>query len=416
MTIHVPDHMRRILDDIARREGLLKPRYAVSEGSQTGDNYLGVLYRVRVSDEESPAALELILKGMPSSARRREEMRVVVYFNNEYNVYRVALPALARFIASKGVDEALAHETAFPYAPRCFEATRGGPEGEDVLALQDMRPLGFIMHDRRQGMDEHLVRACLRALSLLHASSMAMEEQQPDKFAEVRAAVTETLFYADNPLLPMCQEMISKRTYEYINDRFPEGSDGYIKMKDFIDNYASRMCDCTRPYPKSGNAITHGDTWTNNLLFKHSKAGVPERTCLLDFQLTRYSSPVLDIVYLVYCCTCREMRDQHLDGLLREYHDMLAAHLKALGSDVRDLYPWETFQTQLRERAQFGLGMALMTVPMFLADAEELPDLDAQFESGKEMTDMFEFESKSAPERNKRLSDILQEMIDRGLL
>lgn len=72
------------------------------------------------------------------------------------------------------------------------------------------------------------------------------------------------------------------------------------------------------------------------------------------------------------------------------------------------------FQAQLKERGRFGIVMAVLTVPLFLADSEELPDLDAQFESGKDMGEMFAVESKSAPERNKRLSDALEDMIQRG--
>lgn len=58
--------------------------------------------------------------------------------------------------------------------------------------------------------------------------------------------------------------------------------------------------------------------------------------------------------------------------------------------------------------------MAIITVPLFLADTEEIPDLDAQFEEGKPIKDIFTVDSKSAPARNKRISDVLQEMIDRG--
>lgn len=82
---------------------------------------------------------------------------------------------------------------------------------------------------------------------------------------------------------------------------------------------------------------------TLRLLFA-SQAGVVEEACLLDFQLSRYAPPVLDLLYLVYSCTDRDMRDRHLDALMREYHDELSSALRRLGSDPEQVYPWQAMQ------------------------------------------------------------------------
>ncbi|XP_034256185.1 uncharacterized protein LOC117654109 isoform X2 [Thrips palmi] len=391
--------------------------YAVSAGSQAGDNYLGVLFRVVVTedgDEDKPG-LRLILKGMPLSAKRREQMQVGSFFDNEFHAYRTVLPALARFLADKAVDD-VKEPGLFPNTARCHEASSGGEEGQDTLVLEDMRPLGFTMHDRRVGLDEHHVRAVFKSLSFLHAASMAMEAQRPKDFAKIRNVVGEVLFDSNNAMLAQL-EVVVKRTYGFVADRFPEGSAGYKKLQGLIDGYGTATAALVAPSNTTPNAITHGDSWTNNLLFKYAQAGDKDRAeevCLVDFQLCRYAPPVLDLVYAVYCCTTREWRDAHLDKMLREYHDMLSGTLRRLDCDPDQLYPWTTMQAQLKERGRFGLCMAVLTVPLFLADSEELPDLDAQFESGQDMGEMLAVESKSAPERNKRLSDTLEEMIQRG--
>lgn len=407
-------HMQRLLEDVARRKGFQKPRYAVSAGSKVGDNYLGVIYRVEVTEEGGGRpALRLIFKGMPVSAKRREQMRVVNFFDNEFHVYRTVLPALASFLSDKGVDE-VKTPGAFPGVPRCHDAISGGEEGQDTLVLEDMRPLGFTMHDRRVGLDEHHIRVVFRSLAFLHASSMAMEQQRPQEFAKLRDLLAETLFEPTNPILAHCDEIL-KRTYEFVRDRYPEGSSGYAKLKAFIDGYSKEMVKLvTRS--KTGNAITHGDCWTNNILFKYSKSGAVEEACLLDFQLSRYASPVLDLMYLVYCCTTREWRQKFLDALLKEYHDELSCTLRRLGCDADELYPWDTMQAHLREFGKFGLGMALMTIPVFLAEADEIPDLDEQFDSGKSTSEAFDMESKNAVQRNKRISDVIADMIERGWL
>ncbi|XP_034256187.1 uncharacterized protein LOC117654110 isoform X2 [Thrips palmi] len=394
---------------------LLTHRYAVSAGSQVGDNYLGVLFRVVVTedgDDDKPG-LRLILKGMPLSAKRREQMQVGSFFDNEFHAYRTVLPALARFLADKAVDD-VKEPGLFPNTARCHEASSGGEEGQDTLVLEDMRPLGFTMHDRRVGLDEHHVRAVFKSLSFLHAASMAMEAQRPKDFAKIRDLFTETLFDSNNPIMAHVEEIL-KRTYVYIADRHPEGSEMYAKVKAFIDGYGCTM-ERLVSRTATGNAISHGDCWTNNLLFKYKKPGVVEDVCLLDFQLSRHSTPVLDLVYLVYTCTVREWRRQHLKAMFKEYHDMLSENIRRLGSDPDELYSWETFQAHLRERGVFGLGMALMTIPVFLAEAEEIPDLDESFESGKSPSEVFDVESKSSPERNKRICDVIEEMVEQGWL
>ncbi|KAE8751674.1 EcKinase 2 [Frankliniella occidentalis] len=408
------EHLQRILQEVTEKKGIKEPRYTVSVGSKPGDNYLGLLYRVEVREgEAAEPTLRLIAKLMPRSERRRRETRMVVFFDNECNVYHTVLPGLNRFVGEVRGADVDARDSSFPYTAPLHHAHQGGVEGEDTIVLEDMRPLGFTLQDRKAGLDEHHVRAVLRALAHLHAASIAMQDQRPDEFAKLRGHVRETLFCASNPCASYLEEMV-QRTYGYIKERFPEGSAGYIKMKSLLEGYIGVMAELTAESKDGGNAILHGDTWTNNVLFKHSEAGSVEEVCLLDFQLARFGPPVLDIAYLVYCCTVREFRDKHLDKLLGEYHDQLSANLRRLGSDPDKVYSRETMQAQLRERMRFGLGMAVMTVPLFLADPDEIPDMDEQFEKGADMKEMLKVETKSAPERNKRISDVLEEMMERG--
>lgn len=318
-------------------------RYAVSAGSKAGDNYLGVLFRVEVTeggeggDGDQPPRLQLILKGMPSSAKRRQEMRVVTLFDNEYRMHRDVLPALTRYLADCG-DERVRPGPSFPYAPRwvlgrtytdphgtvikqpgsklewrrlspprCVDATRGGAEGEDTLVMQDLRPLGFVMHDRRQGLDAAHVATVFRSLAYLHAASLAMQADRPADFNAARDALCETLFTPDNPINKQIA-LIAPRTYgryrahighpdtltssphvasiylyftlcrpapAFVADRFPEDSEGYRKLKDFIDDFPIAMSDLVAPSTAGVNTITHGDCWTNNLLFRYSEASIP---------------------------------------------------------------------------------------------------------------------------------------------
>lgn len=75
----------------------------------------------------------------------------------------------------------------------------------------------------------------------------------------------------------------------------------------------------------------------------------------MDIQVCKRCRPTLDLAVLAMTSTTPELREQHLDGLLAEYHAALVGHLDAFGHDGAKLYPLE----QLREDYKHSMGYAL---------------------------------------------------------
>lgn len=80
------------------------------------------------------------------------------------------------------------------------------------------------------------------------------------------------------------------------------------------------------------SVICHGDCWTNNFLYRYDDLGTILETCLVDFQLIRYGSPALDISNLIFCCTEKTQRSEHMQDWLKLYHRELVQSLRVLGS------------------------------------------------------------------------------------
>lgn len=78
----------------------------------------------------------------------------------------------------------------------------------------------------------------------------------------------------------------------------------------------------------AGSVIAHGDAWQNNTMFRYDNHGKPCEIMLLDWQISRHCSPIIDIVYYLFSCTTKELRDAHYDNFLRVYHESLCAHIK----------------------------------------------------------------------------------------
>lgn len=96
------------------------------------------------------------------------------------------------------------------------------------------------------------------------------------------------------------------------------------------------------------SVVNQGDSWAPNFLIRTNPSGKPE-VLLLDFQLARCVSPVLDLSFFIYSCTDQTVRDGHFDDLLKIYHDEVSRTIKVLGSKPEKVYSWEQFSKEVQK-------------------------------------------------------------------
>ncbi len=110
--------------------------------------------------------------------------------------------------------------------------------------------------------------------------------------------------------------------------------------------------------------ITHGDFWSNNMMFSHDGAtGLPTSIKLIDFQMMGRGHPAADICYFLHINTDRDFRREHLQGLLRDYFDVFSGYL---GSDMED-FSFDQFEEEFQERRDIGLILGLLVRKLMLA-------------------------------------------------
>lgn len=232
------------------------------------------------------------------------------------------MPALRQFELSKGEDR-----SGFTEYPKCYRTI--DVDINECLIFEDLCVQGFTTIDRRteEVTFDHL-QLVMRSLGKLHAISFALKDQQPDKFNELASNLSEVFVRNDDPHLRMCFTKQAELAFEAVSG---EG-DAFLlaKVKKFYEREAIDIgADCLNP-ELTGDAtvIAHGDAWQNNTMFRYDNNGKPIEVSLLDWQTVRVSSPVIDIIYYIFCCTTKELRDKCYDDLLRIYYDSLFTHIR----------------------------------------------------------------------------------------
>lgn len=155
-----------------------------------------------------------------------------------------------------------------------------------------------------------------------------MKDQQSDKFAALASNLTEIFLDRNNANFRMYFNKAAQQALDTVSNE--EDAHFLARVKRFFGRDAlDSMADCIDLNMNGlDGVITHGDAWQNNLMFKNDKNGIPMEISMLDWQVSRIASPLLDVMYFIFSCTTKELRDAHYDDFLKTYHHTLSAHIR----------------------------------------------------------------------------------------
>lgn len=231
------------------------------------------------------------------------------------------MPFLREFEQSKGI---ILEENGFIEYPKCYKTIDSEPD-ESVL-LEDLSVRGFSIIDRHteEITPEH-VHLVMKTLAKFHAISFALKDQKPEKFNEITSNLNEIFIRRDDPMMREYFAKQSESVYTVLTDE--KDAQLLAKTKKLFEKNAMDVAaDCLDS--SDGSVIAHGDVWSNNTMFRYDSNGKPSEISLLDWQIARHSSPIIDIVYYMFSCTTKAFRDAHYEHMLNVYHDSLSEHIR----------------------------------------------------------------------------------------
>lgn len=113
--------------------------------------------------------------------------------------------------------------------------------------------------------------------------------------------------------------------------------------------------------------LNHGDLWVNNFLFKYEE-GQPIDVVFVDYQMSFYSSPGIDLNYFINTSPKNEVRELKYDRIIEFYHASFANALKTAGSTKN--ITLDQMRKEISTREFYGFMASVGILPLVLMDKE----------------------------------------------
>lgn len=147
---------------------------------------------------------------------------------------------------------------------------------------------------------------------------------------------------------------------------------GYEKLTEKIRKYAKDLTNNLKRTgavdEKSFCVLNHGDLWVNNVLFKYDEQRKPVDINFVDFQMSVWNTPAIDLNYFFYTSLELDVLKNKLDILLKEYHRSLSSTLKEL--NYIDIPTYQDIYNDFQKRQLYGFFANYGILPIVCQDKE----------------------------------------------
>ncbi|XP_017033673.1 uncharacterized protein [Drosophila kikkawai] len=330
-------------------------------GSSTGENYCSQIYRAKVSFRRPGQAeqhLMFIIKHIPrlDSVEFIEDLQVYL---KEKITYHEVLPRLELLMQCKR-----------RFGPKLYHCIK---QPESSLVFEDLGELGYTMASRELGLDEEHCRLVMERLGEFHATSMALAVLDPHIFEAYGDGMLSPEGLAkDNGLLMRFFSGNGQELHTLVSS-WPGYERIAGKIGKYMQDHRANLVRSQAPQEKEIKVLNHGDLWVNNLLFKYDSAQRPLDMIFIDFQLSVWGSPGIDINYFFYTSLNLEVLRHRRPQLLRAYHARLSETLLSLDLGV-PVPSYEQILEEVNRREAYGFFASYGIFPTVSQDKAQTAD------------------------------------------
>ncbi|XP_048515635.1 uncharacterized protein LOC125502073 [Athalia rosae] len=359
-------YLKKILHDCEHEDSVEITNRIVKPAVPKGDNFLSDMYRVTVEflsvnndGQTVQRERSVILKIAPVGDDREKPVEDAELFGIELSMMLHTLPRMNRILSGIGLPS---------LSPRCLYTQSASPVH---LVLEDLTSRGFRMASRRDGLDLDHCLLAVQNLGRFHAASVALKEKNPDvvtKYTKGFYHTKQSQVLQDIYKQGVKAFATETTKWEELPSRIPE------KLLQLSDVVFEKGCQAAAFRTDDFNVLNHGDFWVNNMLFRYDESQKPIDQILVDFQLCRYGSPALDLLFFIATSPSDDVRLQHRETIFRAYHDSLTSTMMTLNCKT-DAPSFDDLQAALKSRMFYEAVATFVELPVMLLDKSQVVDL-----------------------------------------
>ncbi|XP_046803065.1 uncharacterized protein LOC111690962 [Lucilia cuprina] len=356
------DFFTDILENALLRNNFQIKTIDFTMGSSTGENYCSQIYRVTVSykstnDNGNDGCISVIIKSMPHTEATDFLLDLNVFLK-ERIFYNNVLPRL----------EVLCKDDV-KFAPRLYHSLK---TPVNTLVFEDLAVGKFEMASREKGLDLAHSLMVMNKLGKFHAASVKLFKKVPELQQCFNSGMlADTALNKDEGMVMKFFGNNIKALIDLI-----ETWQGYEKITEKLRNYSKNLRNNLR---RSGAAekngfcvLNHGDLWVNNILFKYNDQRKLVDLNFVDFQMSVWNTPGIDLNYFFYTSIEFDILQNKLDVLIKEYHGSLSEGMQELG--IKDIPSYQDIYNEVQKRQLYGFFAHYGVFPVICQDKEQSHD------------------------------------------
>uniref|UniRef100_A0A3F2YQ50 CHK domain-containing protein n=1 Tax=Anopheles albimanus TaxID=7167 RepID=A0A3F2YQ50_ANOAL len=346
--------------------------------TKPGDNYSSDVFSVTVHYNGRKEPVRLLAKIAVDDGLVKEFADRLGLFDKEEYTFRHLLPKLSAQVSQFRIEPVL-------FGARCYYAAKKPAE---TIVFDDLKALGYRLPDRTKGgLDFEHCALVMEKIGLFHAASMVFACERSknlklftDRYAHGLVRASDDV--QRNPALRMFQSGLEK--FLEVAQDWPELNRTILdKLKALQPVYTQRIIECYTaedPNPDGFKVLNHGDLWSSNMMFRYDTGDSNDarEVMFVDYQLSNYASPGLDLAYFLFTSARQDVRDHRIPELSYRYHRSLLDGLTIQYNGVY-LPTYDAVQRQFGRYEFIGLVSALSMLPVILMDRTE--DVKLTFDS-----------------------------------
>lgn len=284
-------------------------------------------------------------------------------FKKEKFIYREMIPKIKEFGAQEMVN----------FAPKSYLLKEN-----EVIVLENLTPLGFRYLEMTEFAKFEWIASVIEELSKFHCCSILLEQKLIKEKGKTVSLGNVYSEYLDEPIYTKNGLMGFSGGENFINEYFiEESAELWTEMSanDFkkkIVLASEKMFEDVRKSENFYNVICHGDLYGRNTLSNE----LQKKIYIIDFQLIRYCPPALDLLFLIYNNTSRQVRDNHMDEFIKIYYNSLKNNLDLYNVDINQFYTLENFYESTKYYKTSGIIIALAYLQYNLYPQESREEYD----------------------------------------